>query len=55
MPICRSSGALKTWVIECYKHIAPLALKSEEIDSNEFYLHRLQKMGQKMDHQNRRI
>jgi hypothetical protein len=36
MPMCRSSaGARATCVIECYKHIAPLALRSEEADSNE--------------------
>jgi hypothetical protein len=33
MPICRSSGACEMWVIECYIHPAPLALKTENIDS----------------------
>jgi hypothetical protein len=35
MPICRSSGACETWVIEYYKHPAPLALRSKDADSNE--------------------
>jgi hypothetical protein len=29
------SGARETWVIEYYKHIAPLELRSEDADSNE--------------------
>jgi hypothetical protein len=35
MPICRSCGARETWVIEYYKHPAPLALRSEDADSND--------------------
>jgi hypothetical protein len=35
MPICRSFGACETWGIEYYKHPAPLALRSEDADSNE--------------------
>jgi hypothetical protein len=35
MPICRSSGAREVWMIECYKYSAPLALSSENIDSND--------------------
>jgi hypothetical protein len=27
------------WEIEFYKHPAPLALRTDNIDSNEFYLH----------------
>jgi hypothetical protein len=36
MTICRSSGACEIWMIECYKYSAPLALRSENIDSNDF-------------------
>jgi hypothetical protein len=35
MPICRSSGACEIWIIEYYKHPAPLALRSENIDSHD--------------------
>jgi hypothetical protein len=35
MAICRSCGARETWVIEYYKHPAPLALWSEDADSND--------------------
>jgi hypothetical protein len=35
MPICRSSGACEVWMIECYKYSAPLALRCEDIDSND--------------------
>jgi hypothetical protein len=35
MPVCRSSGARETWVIEYYKHPAPLALRSDDADSND--------------------
>ncbi len=34
MPTCRSSGARETLVIEYYKYPAPLALRSENTDSN---------------------
>lgn len=34
MSICRSSGACEFWMIECYKHSASLALKTEDVDSN---------------------
>jgi hypothetical protein len=30
--ICRSS-ACQIWILECYKHHAPLALKAENLDS----------------------
>jgi hypothetical protein len=30
-----SSGAREIWVIEYYKHPAPLALRSDDADSNE--------------------
>jgi hypothetical protein len=33
--ICRSSGACEIWILECYKHHAPLALKAENLDSND--------------------
>jgi UDP-3-O-[3-hydroxymyristoyl] glucosamine N-acyltransferase len=35
MPIFRSSGACEVWMIECYKYPAPLALRCEDIDSND--------------------
>jgi hypothetical protein len=35
MPIFRSSGACEVWMIECYKYSAPLALRCEDIDSND--------------------
>jgi hypothetical protein len=35
MPIYRSSGACEVWMIECYKYSAPLALRCEDIDSND--------------------
>jgi hypothetical protein len=30
-----SSGACEIWILECYKHDAPLALKPENLDSND--------------------
>jgi hypothetical protein len=30
-----SSGACEVWMIECYKYSAPLALRCEDIDSND--------------------
>jgi hypothetical protein len=38
MTICRSSGACEIWMIECYKYSAPLALRSEYVDSNDFFI-----------------
>jgi hypothetical protein len=35
MAIYRSCGARETWLIEYYKHPAPLALRSDDADSNE--------------------
>jgi hypothetical protein len=35
MPIYRSSGACQMWMIEFYKHIAPLALRTDNLDSND--------------------
>jgi hypothetical protein len=34
MAICRSCGARETWVNEYYNHPAPLALRSDDADSN---------------------
>jgi hypothetical protein len=35
MPICRSSGACEMWENEFYKHPAPLALRTDNVDSND--------------------
>jgi hypothetical protein len=35
MPVCRSSGAREMWVIEFYIHPAPLALRTDNVDSND--------------------
>jgi hypothetical protein len=35
MAICRSCGARETWVIKYYKHPAPMALRSDDVDSND--------------------
>jgi hypothetical protein len=35
MAICRSCGARETWVIEYYRHPAPLALWSDDADCND--------------------
>jgi hypothetical protein len=29
------SGACEVWILECYEHRAPLALKAENIESND--------------------
>jgi hypothetical protein len=36
MTKCRSSGACEIWGDECYKHLPPLALRTDSIDSNDF-------------------
>jgi hypothetical protein len=41
MSICRSSGACEMWENEFYKHPAPLALRTDNVDSNDLYLHTL--------------
>jgi hypothetical protein len=35
MPICRSSGAFEMWENEFYKHPAPLALRTDNVDSDD--------------------
>jgi hypothetical protein len=35
MPICRSSGACEMWENEFYKYPAPLALRTDDVDSND--------------------
>jgi hypothetical protein len=35
MSICRSSGACEMWENEFYKHQAPLALRTDNIDFND--------------------
>jgi rod shape-determining protein MreB and related proteins len=35
MPICRSSGPCEMWENEFYKHPAPLALRTDNVDSND--------------------
>jgi hypothetical protein len=35
MSICRSSGACEMWENEFYKHPAPLALRTDNIDFND--------------------
>jgi hypothetical protein len=35
MAICRSCRARETWVTEYYNHLAPLALRSDDADSND--------------------
>jgi hypothetical protein len=35
MPICRSSGACEMWESEFYKHPAPLALRRDNVDSDD--------------------
>jgi hypothetical protein len=35
MPICHSSGAYEMWENEFYKHSAPLALRTDNVGSND--------------------
>jgi hypothetical protein len=35
MALCRSSGACEMWESEYYKHPAPLALRTDNVDSND--------------------